>query len=103
VKKKGYVTRAATGLLVIALLIIFGSSTRAFCQDFSKLPVKGMVTMLDLGAKKCIPCRMMAPIMVKMEAAYKGRAHIVFIDVWENRDQARRFHLRAIPIQIFFQ
>jgi len=28
-----------------------------------EVPVKGMVTMVDLGAKKCIPCKMMAPIL----------------------------------------
>jgi len=42
--------------------------------DFSKVPVKGMVTMIDLGAKKCIPCKMMAPIMEKMEKEYQDKA-----------------------------
>ena len=70
--------------------------------DFNALPVKGMVTMIDLGAKKCIPCKMMAPIMERMEKKYEGRAAIVFIDVWENREQARRFGIRGIPTQIFF-
>lgn len=58
--------------------------------------------MIDLGAKKCIPCKMMAPILTKLETAYKGRADIVFIDVWENRHQAQRFKIKAIPTQIFF-
>ncbi len=71
-------------------------------RNFSKLPVKGMVTMIDLGAVKCIPCKLMAPIMVKIEKVYKGRADIVFIDVWKNRDQASRFGIRGIPTQIFF-
>jgi thioredoxin 1 len=66
------------------------------------LPVKGMVTMIDLGAKKCIPCKMMAPIMEKMEKKYDGKAAIVFIDVWENPEQARRFGIRGIPTQIFY-
>ena len=70
--------------------------------DFNALPAKGMVTMIDLGAKKCIPCKMMAPIMKKMEERYEGRAAIVFIDVWEHREQARRFGIRGIPTQIFF-
>jgi len=74
----------------------------ADAQDFKALPVKGMVTMIDLGAKKCIPCKMMAPIMERMEKKYEGRAAIVFIDVWENREQARRFGIRGIPTQIFF-
>jgi thioredoxin 1 len=71
-------------------------------QDFSKIPEKGRVTMIDLGAKKCIPCKMMAPIFVKLEGVYEGRANIVFIDVWENRQQATRFKISAIPTQIFF-
>ena len=71
-------------------------------RDFSKVPVEGMVSMIDLGAKKCIPCKMMAPIMEKMEKEYRNRAAIVFIDVWENREQAARFGIRAIPTQIFF-
>ncbi|MBW2557340.1 MAG: thioredoxin fold domain-containing protein [Deltaproteobacteria bacterium] len=70
--------------------------------DFGSVPVKGMVTMIDLGADKCIPCKMMAPILEKMGKVYEGRAAIVFIDVWKNREQAERFGIRLIPTQIFF-
>ncbi len=45
---------------------------------------------------------MMAPILEKLEKLYKGKAVIVFIDVWENRAQAKRFNIRSIPTQIFF-
>ncbi|MBU0971149.1 MAG: thioredoxin family protein [Proteobacteria bacterium] len=88
-------------ILLIFLLLPFAGRT-AFAQDFSEFPVKGMATMIDLGAKKCIPCKLMAPILEKMEKAYRGKAHILFIDVWENRDQATRFKIKAIPTQIFF-
>lgn len=71
-------------------------------QDFSHLPVKGMVTMIDLGADQCVPCKMMAPILTKLEKDYKDRAAIVVIDVYKNRDQVDRFRIRAIPTQIFF-
>ena len=71
-------------------------------QDFGSVPVKGMVTMIDLGAKSCIPCKMMAPILEKMGKVYDGKAAIVFIDVWKNRGQAKRFGIRYIPTQIFF-
>ena len=70
--------------------------------DFESVPVKGMVTMIDLGAKKCIPCKMMAPIMEKLEKEYRGRADILFIDVWKHPDQAKRFNVKAIPTQIFY-
>jgi len=102
-KKRRSMKENRQGLGALAFILVIFFSGTGFCQEnFSNLPVKGMVTMIDLGAKKCIPCKMMAPVMKKMEAAYKGKAVIVFIDVWENRDQARRFHLRAIPTQIFF-
>ncbi len=70
--------------------------------NFEKIPLKGMVTMVDLGAKSCIPCKMMAPILEKLERVYDGKAVIVFIDVWKDRWQAKRFRIRAIPTQIFF-
>jgi len=87
---------------ILTLICILLLSTGLFANDFSNIPAKGMVTMLDLGAKKCIPCKMMAPIMEKMEKTYEGKAHVIFIDVWENRQPAQRFKVRAIPTQIFF-
>ncbi len=87
-------------LAVLFILILTSGIIRA--DEFNDVPVKGMVTMIDLGAKKCIPCKMMAPIMEKMEKVYKEKAAIVFIDVWEHREQASRFKIRAIPTQIFY-
>ena len=71
-------------------------------QPAGVVPVKGMVTMVDLGADSCIPCKMMAPIITKLEKAYRGKAAIVFIDVWKDKEPAKRFGIRAIPTQIFF-
>ena len=88
--------------LLICLFLSIPVLRIAGANGFNNLPVKGMVTMIDLGAKKCIPCKMMAPIMAKMEKVYKKKAAIVFIDVWEHREQATRFKIRAIPTQIFF-
>jgi len=92
-------------LVVSVLLLALTTGTLPAAEqtaDFDSVPVKGMVTMIDLGAKKCIPCKMMAPIMEKIDKVYDGKAAIVFIDVWENREQAERFGIRTIPTQIFF-
>ena len=67
-----------------------------------EIPVKGMPTMVDLGANECIPCKMMVPVMEKVEKRYRGKAAIIFIDVWKDKEPARRFGIRAIPTQIFF-
>jgi len=87
-------------ILVVILILFF--TTGAFAEDFLNVPAKGTVTMIDLGAKKCIPCKMMAPILTKLEKAYIGKADIIFIDVWENKHPAQRFKIRTIPTQIFF-
>ena len=90
-------------LILSSLAVLIGPpATKADVAKFSDLPVKGMVTMIDLGAKKCIPCKMMAPILVKMEKQFEGKAAIVFIDISKYNEQARRFGIRAIPTQIFF-
>lgn len=58
--------------------------------------------LLDLGAKTCIPCKMMAPILDELRTAYAGDFDVVFIDVRENREPATRYGIQAIPTQIFF-
>lgn len=90
------------GLLLICYTVAPVPASESNPANLPQLPVPGMVTMIDLGAKKCIPCKMMAPIMEKMEKQYAGKAAIVFIDVWEHREQAGRFGIRAIPTQIFY-
>ncbi|MFH0997546.1 MAG: thioredoxin domain-containing protein [Pseudomonadota bacterium] len=78
------------------------SLSPAQAAEVKEIPAKGMVTMVDLGAKKCVPCKMMAPIMEKVEKDYQGKAVIHFYDVWEDREPATRFGIRGIPTQIFF-
>jgi len=66
------------------------------------IPVPGMVTLVDLGAGRCIPCKLMAPILREVKAEYQGRAAVIFVDVWEDSSQVERFGIRAIPTQIFY-
>ena len=91
-------------IAVIVVTTVFTISMTGYSAENvpASVPVKGMVTMVDLGAKKCIPCKMMAPILEKLEKAYSGKAAIVFIDVWEHKEEAQKFGIRAIPTQIFF-
>jgi thioredoxin 1 len=86
----------------LCLSILLFPAILSFGAAFPEVPVKGMVTMVDLGAKKCIPCKMMAPILAKLEKEYAGRAAVVFLDVWEDPKPAHRFAIQGIPTQIFF-
>jgi len=58
--------------------------------------------LVDLGAGKCIPCKMMAPILEELKKTYAGKLEVVFIDVWENPDQAKAYKINLIPTQIFY-
>lgn len=71
-------------------------------QSLPQVPAPGLVTMVDLGAKKCIPCKMMAPIIDELTKEYQGRAAVIFIDVWENSEAAPKFGIQTIPTQIFY-
>ena len=91
---------------LLAVLCLFGRVNTSYALDgpvaVPEGPVKGMVTMLDIGADRCVPCKMMAPILKELEEEYRGKAAILFIDVWKNRDQGPKFGIRAIPTQIFY-
>ena len=58
--------------------------------------------LVDLGADKCIPCKMMAPILEEMKTAYAGQLQVDFIDVWKNPDASEQYGVRVIPTQIFY-
>ncbi len=61
------------------------------------------VTFVELGSEGCIPCRMMKPIMEKIQSRFAGQVRVVYYDVWtaEGRPQAYNYGVRAIPTQIF--
>ena len=67
-----------------------------------EVPIPGMVTMVDIGAHSCIPCKMMTPVIEELSEVYDGRAAIAFIDVWEHQGEAQKYGIRAIPTQIFY-
>ena len=58
--------------------------------------------LIDLGADKCIPCKMMKPILDELKQDYKDQFQVTFIDVWESPSAGEKYGIRMIPTQIFF-
>ena len=58
--------------------------------------------MIDLGADKCIPCKMMAPILEELKKEYAGKFKVQFIDVWKNPQAGKEYGVQMIPTQIFY-
>jgi thioredoxin 1 len=59
--------------------------------------------LVDLGAKKCVPCKMMAPVLDGLSKDFAGVMDVEFIDVWEkeNEKKAEAYKISSIPTQIF--
>lgn len=58
--------------------------------------------LLDLGATKCIPSKMMAPVLVGLKQEYAGKMKVEFIDVWQNETAGKQYGVEMIPTQIFY-
>jgi thioredoxin 1 len=62
----------------------------------------GKPTVIDLGARTCIPCKKMAPILESLSSEYRSKAFVLFIDVHEDQAAAEKFRIQMIPTQVFF-
>lgn len=58
-------------------------------------------TLIDLGADKCVPCKMMAPLLEELRETYTGKMQVTFYDVWKNPEKGKAYGIRAIPTQLF--
>ncbi len=86
-------------LLILAADVAVGAilAQAGWAADTPKLP-----RLVDLGADKCIPCKMMAPVLADLKTNYVGRLDVEFIDVWKNPDAGKPYKIKLIPTQIFF-
>lgn len=62
----------------------------------------GRPTVADFGARTCIPCKKMAPILEELSRELKGKANVTFTDVWATTGLAQDYRVQMIPTQIFF-
>ncbi|MDT8389465.1 MAG: thioredoxin family protein [Lentisphaeria bacterium] len=87
------------GFFTLATAVLLTASAIRTAAAADALP-----KLVDLGAKACIPCKMMAPILDELTTEYAGRFDVEFIDVWqkENAAKAKEYGIKSIPTQIFF-
>lgn len=97
--------------IVTTLLITFGLfSISAMAAELSSSNdaairaalASGKPTVADFGARTCIPCKKMAPILEELNRELKGKANVTFTDVWATPVLAQDYRVQMIPTQIFF-
>jgi thioredoxin 1 len=93
--KQNRTTSAPAGASTIRSHALPASSA----EDTTRNPLPKLV---DLGAERCIPCRMMAPILEELHRDYAGSFQTIFIDVWKNPEAGKAYGVEMIPTQIFY-
>ncbi len=88
--------------LLLAAVTAYAEIPSATDAVVRKALSSGKPTVIDLGARTCIPCKKMAPILESLSGEYRNRASVLFIDVHEDQAAASKFKVQMIPTQIFF-
>jgi len=61
------------------------------------------LTVIDLWAEWCGPCRMMTPVIEELSKEYEGKAVIGKLNVDENPEVPSNNNVRGIPTFLFFK
>ena len=95
------------------ILLFFAGLLSLSCNAANQRPMRKqnvplqreniLVTFVELGSVRCIPCKMMQPIMKDIEKDYAGQVKVVFHDVWtpEGEPFGQTYKIRVIPTQVF--
>jgi thioredoxin 1 len=94
-------------VIVMFLIVVFAGvlivvSANAQSNTKTLPPEKQLPRLVDVGAKECVPCKMMMPVIDALKSEYAGMLVVDFIDVWENPKAGEKYGVRGIPTQIFY-
>jgi thioredoxin 1 len=92
-------------IIAVAVVIAVKQSNKAIKPPEINQPpseAKKLPRLVDLGADKCIPCKLMAPILEELKKDYAGAVNVEFIDVWKEPERAKEYGISIIPTQIFY-
>ena len=92
----------AAGVLYISVVRPNAVLKNGSRSDDSAVAGDSLPVLVDLGADRCVPCKMMAPILEELKKEYKGELNIIFLDVWKDPKLGREYRIFTIPTQIFF-
>jgi thioredoxin 1 len=90
-------------ICILALLLIAVDAPAQQDQGQGAASATPVVTFVELGSVRCIPCKKMQPVMKAIEEKYAGAVKVVFHDVWTDEGKAKgeKYNVRLIPTQVF--
>ena len=72
-------------------------------EEFATLLQENRVVLVDFFADWCGPCKMLAPVVEKLAAAYDGKAAVAKVNVDEEGELAMQFGIQSIPALFIFK
>ncbi|RLI83315.1 thioredoxin [Archaeoglobales archaeon] len=63
---------------------------------------KKKLVVVDFWAPWCMPCRMLTPVLEKLEKEYNGKVEFTKLNTDENPNIAARFGIFSIPTVMMF-
>jgi len=95
---------AILAIMLLGSMVISCSEKKDVTQPSQNTKSQNiLVTFVELGSVRCIPCKMMKPVMEAIEKEYAGQVRVVFHDVWteEGKPFGAQYKIRVIPTQVF--
>ena len=68
----------------------------------SEVEAHAGVTLVDLWAPWCGPCRVLGPIVDQLAREFAGQVKVTKLDIDKNPETAERYNVRSIPTLLFF-
>ena len=97
--------KSRTGLLTLLIMVfsIPGVGQQPQVTPPGHNAPAPLITFVELGSVKCVPCRMMQPVMRSVESRYGSQIKVVFYGIWKDDQKkfAVEYGVRVIPTQVF--
>ena len=95
-----------TGFLHLPLFILL-TGFATFAQADTAGAVRsalssGQPALIEFGAETCSQCKRMKVVLDGVSKRYKGRAHVVQVNVNKDKAVTRQFRIMVIPTLVFF-
>ena len=72
-------------------------------DNFAELIQSETPVLVDFSAEWCGPCKMMAPVLTKLNEMVVDEVRIIKIDVDKNPLTATTYHIQGVPTLMLFR
>ena len=70
--------------------------------NFNSVVAQGVV-LVDFWAPWCGPCKMLGPVLEKVDATLASKATIAKVNIDECQDLAAQFQVTSVPMMLIFK